>query len=221
MAPPTCVETWAITDTGSQRTYVTSCVKESLQLLTKQTESTHQDVWISWRARFNLWGSWPWPYHKGLWSFEGDHTSCLVYCTSLAYQPTNYSRNPYDHLLGIKLVDSADIEDVLEVDMLIGSDFYWSLVTGIVWWGRSGPMAVHTKLEWILSGPVDWQEASVYPTLTATHMLRIDTHPGWTEFGRPAETLLGVGVTPYYEGWAICLWQCCSAVFIRWSVVPS
>ena len=56
---------------------------------------------------------------------------------------------------GIELADSADIGDVLEVDMLIGSDFYWSLVTGRVRWGRIGPMAVHTKIGWILSGPVD------------------------------------------------------------------
>ena len=36
-------------------------------------------------------------------------------------------------------------------------------------------MAVHTKIGWILSGPVDQQETSVNLTLTA---LRIGTHPG-------------------------------------------
>ena len=38
-------------------------------------------------------------------------------------------------------------------------------------------MAVHTKIGWILSGPFDRQEVSVNLTLTATHALRIDTHP--------------------------------------------
>ena len=38
-------------------------------------------------------------------------------------------------------------------------------------------MAVHTKIGWILSGPVDQQEVSVNLTLTATHALRINTHP--------------------------------------------
>ena len=38
-------------------------------------------------------------------------------------------------------------------------------------------MAVHMKIGWILSGPVDRQEASVNFTLTATHTLRVDIHP--------------------------------------------
>ena len=38
-------------------------------------------------------------------------------------------------------------------------------------------MAIHIKVGWILSGPIDRQEVSVNLTLTATHALRIDTHP--------------------------------------------
>ena len=98
-------------------------------------------------------------------------------CNLLVSQPINYARDHYDHLLGIELADSADIGDVLEVDMLIGSDLYWSLVTRRVRRGRSGPMGVHTRIGWILSGPVDRQEVSVNLTLTATHALRINTHP--------------------------------------------
>ena len=98
-------------------------------------------------------------------------------CNLLVSQPINYARDHYDHLLGIELADSADIGDVLEVDMLIGSDLYWSLVTRRVRRERSGPMGVHTRIGWILSGPVDRQEVSVNLTLTATHALRINTHP--------------------------------------------
>ena len=98
-------------------------------------------------------------------------------CKPLTSQPINHARGLYDHPLGIDLVDYADIGDVLEVDMLIGYDFYWSLITGRVRWGTNGPMAVHTKVGWILLGPVDRLEVSVNLTLTATHALRIDTHP--------------------------------------------
>lgn len=80
----------------------------------------------------------------------------------------------YDHLVWLDLADSADIDDSLEVDVLIESDFYWSLVTGRVRWGRSRPTAIQTK---VLSGPVDQQETSVSLTLTATHTLKIDTYP--------------------------------------------
>ena len=121
-------------------------------------------------------------------------------CNLLVSQPINYSRDHYDHLMGIELADSADIGDVLDVDMLIGSDLYWSLVTHRVRQGRRGPMAVHTKIEWILSGPVDQQEVSVDLTLTTTHALRIDTHPVERDLDGPAETILGVGVTRYHEG---------------------
>ena len=82
-------------------------------------------------------------------------------CNLLVSQPINYARDHYDHLLGIELADSADLGYVLEVDMLIGSDLYWSLVTRRVRRGRSGPMGVHTRIGWILSGPVDRQEVSV------------------------------------------------------------
>ena len=62
-----------------------------------------------------------------------------------------------DHLLGLELADSADVSDVLEFDMLIGSDTYWDLVTGKIIRGRSGPTAIHTKVGWVLSGPADRQ----------------------------------------------------------------
>ena len=86
-------------------------------------------------------------------------------CNPLASQPINHCRDHDHHLLGIELADSADIGNVVEVDMLIGSDFYWSLVAGRVRWGRSGPMAVQTKIGWMLSGPVDRHEISVNLTM--------------------------------------------------------
>ena len=39
------------------------------------------------------------------------------------------------------------------MDVLIGSDYYWYLVTGaVVPKEYGGPTAIHTKLEWVLSG---------------------------------------------------------------------
>ncbi|ORU90924.1 MAG: hypothetical protein A6F71_08245 [Cycloclasticus sp. symbiont of Poecilosclerida sp. M] len=79
--------------------------------------------------------------------------------------------------MGLELADSADGEDVLEIDMLIGSDLYWSLVTGRVRRGSSGPMAIETKVGWVLSGPTGQQETTVNLAVTPTHALRIDTYP--------------------------------------------
>ena len=49
---------------------------------------------------------------------------------------------------------------------VIGSDYYWSLVTGEVCRGNSGPIAIHTKLGWVLSGPTSLRD------FITTHVLR-------------------------------------------------
>ena len=64
----------------------------------------------------------------------------------------------------------------MEVDILVGSDYYWELATGEVCRGSSGPIAIHTKLGWVLSGPtnsMDLPESSV--NLVTTHVLRVDS----------------------------------------------
>ena len=59
--------------------------------------------------------------------------------------------------------------------MLIGSDYYWELVTGRVIRGAQGPTAIHTKLGWVLSGPVPLMNSEQSATnIVSTHVLRID-----------------------------------------------
>lgn len=130
---PMCVKVRAIMVSGSQRTYVTSRVRDRLHLSMKRTES----------LRIKTFGS-----------TEGQDTASDVVltrdgrtlkltavvvpfiCSQLASQPISHSRECYDHLLGLELADSAEIEDFLEIYMLIGSDLYWNLVTGRVLWGN-------------------------------------------------------------------------------------
>jgi hypothetical protein len=178
MDPPSSIDTRAIMDSGSQRTYVTSRLRENLHLMTKQTESLHIKTFGSTKGHdatceavdFSL-------ITRGGETFKLTALVVPFICNPPTSQPINHARCHYDHLLEIDLADSANVGDVLEVNVPIGSDFYWSLVTGRVQRGRNGPMAVHTKVGWILPGPIDQQEVSVNLTLTATHALRIDTHP--------------------------------------------
>jgi hypothetical protein len=58
----------------------------------------------------------------------------------------------YPHLSNLQLAD--DREGHAPIDVLVGADQYWNLVTGGVTRGESGPAAIHTKLGWVLSGPV-------------------------------------------------------------------
>ena len=80
-------------------------------------------------------------------------------------------------MLGLELADSAEASDALEVDMLIGADVYWSLVTGKVIRGEGGPTAIQTKIGWLLSGPVEQQEVSVNLCSSCTHTLKIGSYP--------------------------------------------
>ena len=166
----------AILDSGSQRTYVTSQVRERLKLPTIATET----------IRIKTFGN-----------SEGYDKTCDIVnfgvriksgamleiaalvvpliCSPLTSQPITTSGECQEHLLGLELADSADSDDVLEVDVLIGSDWYWNLVTGRVIRGKSGPIAIHTKVGWILSGPAT-NPTTVNLTLSSpTHMLKIDT----------------------------------------------
>jgi len=40
-----------------------------------------------------------------------------------------------------------------EIDVLIGSDFYWSFMTDGIRQGKGGPTTINSKLGWLLSGP--------------------------------------------------------------------
>ena len=62
----------------------------------------------------------------------------------------------------------------LEVDVLIGSDYYWELSTGEVKRGATGPVAMGTRLGWVLSGPGPSIHTEIpIMSLTTTHTLTI------------------------------------------------
>ena len=50
------------------------------------------------------------------------------------------------------------------IDILVGSDFYWSVVTGEIIRTENGPIVVSSKLGWLVSGPVE-----VYDSSGSTH----------------------------------------------------
>ena len=74
---------------------------------------------------------------------------------------------------------------MMEVDVLIGSDHYWELATGEVRRGDSGPVAIKTRLGWVLSGMMpassQHQPSSASLSLISTHTLRIDGLPETTK----------------------------------------
>ena len=60
---------------------------------------------------------------------------------------------------------------------LVGSDYYWDLITGSTCKIEGGPTAVHTKLGCVLSGPIAADHSLTCVNLVTTHLLRADTPP--------------------------------------------
>ena len=102
---------------------------------------------------------------------EGGTTNVLfstvpLICEPLSCQPIVYTKQKYLHLAELELADSSWVGEELQIDVLIGSDHYWQLATGKVIQGQSGPTAIHTRLGWVLSGPV-WSAAEPHTAHTS------------------------------------------------------
>lgn len=65
-------------------------------------------------------------------------------CEPLTNQPIAFCQSEYDYLTHLKLADSCDKED-MPINILIGSDYYWQIVTNEVVRGKNGPTAVNTR----------------------------------------------------------------------------
>ena len=61
----------------------------------------------------------------------------------------------YSHLTYIELADNFTDHEASSIDVLIGSNYYWSVVNGELRKGESGPVAMNSIFGWLLSGPVD------------------------------------------------------------------
>ena len=67
-------------------------------------------------------------------------------CEPLVRQPISMCVSQHPHFSSLKLANSSDNVLNMPIDMLVGSDHYWQLVTRSFCRGASGPVAVHTKL---------------------------------------------------------------------------
>ena len=84
----------------------------------------------------------------------------------------------YEHLSGLELADSGINGSDVGVDLLIGSDHYWKIVTGTVVKGDDGPTAIETRLGWVLSGPAKEPREETMTNFISTgssHLLRVNS----------------------------------------------
>ena len=106
--------------------------------------------------------------------------SVPLICEPLTRHTLALAKNMYDHLSDFLLADYLTGTAPADVDILIGSDQYWQLLTGEVRRGDSGPMPIYTRLRWVLSGPVEGPTCdSELPVnlVSSTHVLRCASEP--------------------------------------------
>lgn len=179
-SPSNYKEIRAVLDGGSQRTYMSERVAKELNLPSKRIDKisiktfgdkegdqrTCEVVDFTLKTR----------YREDL---DMEALVTPVICDPLSQQPTKSARDKHQHLRGLKLADPNDVDDTLPVDLLIGADFYWSMVTGTIRRGRSGPTAIQTRVGWVLSGPTGEATATTTTNLifTSTHLLKVHTTP--------------------------------------------
>jgi len=162
-APHRSIEVRLLLNSGSQRSYLSEHVRRllELQLTGEQLLSI---------ANFGL-------NREQLQVYPIVEVPMI--CEPLVSQPIAICVAENRHLASLDLADFSDGEASLEVNVLIGSNYYWHLVTEGVSRGIHGPVAIHTKLGWVLSGPASTEGLTNCSTnLVTTHdLIRVDSQP--------------------------------------------
>ena len=177
--PGQSVDVRAVLDRGSQQSYATQRVKDALDLKAHGNQSMLVATFGSDQQKTQVCDI----VRIGVVTKEGldqelELLTIPFICQPLNPQPIDLCMTKYRHLSGLDLADYPNSESVMEVDLLIGSDHYWSLVTGETCRGDSGQVALRTRLGWVLSGMVPEQRSPL--SLLTTHVLRVDASPHHT-----------------------------------------
>ena len=176
--PENSKEVRILFDTGSQRSYITESVKKHLNLNAVSTETMiiktfgmegeGQQVCDVVKVGMNL---------KNRQTVDLLFLSVPLICEPISNQPTTFVYSKYNHLASLDLADCCNGGKSLEIDILIGADQYYQLVTGEVLHERNGLTAIHTRLGWVFSGPVSgMSQQDISTNLVITHALFVDAY---------------------------------------------
>ncbi|XP_068723841.1 uncharacterized protein [Montipora capricornis] len=166
-------------DSCSQRSYVTQAVKEKLQLPVVGRDSLLIKAFGESDARLRTCEI----VQVGIKTLCDTTVYIQAYvvpviCGPLTQQSTELTQSSYEHLRDLPLADRAG-GGVLAVSILVGADYYWSLMEGTLVRGAPWePVALATKLGFVLSGPTMVMCDNVHANtvnLTATHVLKVES----------------------------------------------
>lgn len=161
-------------DAGSQRSYVSNVVLQRLDLKPVKREVLHLNTFGENRFKRQNCGV----YKLNLENSRTGHgaeiqaVSFAVICSPLR---SDVSTN-YAHLDGLDLADFDQEESDDSIDVLVGADHYWDLVTGDIVRGEYGPTAINSKLGWLLYGPAESPTSSDESTTSNLILTQNDPH---------------------------------------------
>ena len=170
----------ALLDSGSQKSFISKRIRDVLKLTTKDTENLSIATFGKNESKITKVDCVEFSM-KGL--SNRDKILMKAYCVPticlpLCDQRIKYAKENFEHIKDLDLADTGEGE--LDVDLLIGSDFYWSVFSGTVLRGDGcGPVALESKVGWILSGSLQGNNVekryNVNLVGTPTHVVLIET----------------------------------------------
>ena len=124
-------------DTGSQRSYATAPVQRALRARKSRTGSLVVKAFGSERGERRVCDV----IHLQFAMSDDEPLVLPLVVVPHICDPVSVpidTSNYYKHLAELELADSVDVGSNLEIDILIGSDYYWDLVTDRVMKGDGG-----------------------------------------------------------------------------------
>ena len=190
-----CAKLRLLFDSGSQNSYISPQARELLKLETIHTEKLNIKT-FGGNENSNC-------LDAVKFAVKSDKRTENIYvnafvstiCKPLSGQAINLAVETYDHLKGLKLADSHSSNNETRVDILIGADHYWDFMTNDIRKGKFGPVAIYSKLGFILSGPIG-NGYSKFSGIVSTHSLKIATESGLDKKLDKFWDLESVGVLP-------------------------
>jgi hypothetical protein len=162
-------------DGGSQKSYLTQRVKDKLALTVDSKKYLSIAAFGSRKGRPKQCEV----VRLAVQTKRGDSQALEVFvvphiCDPITSEAAVTCVRTYSHLSQLDLADITP-DEAMEVDLLIGSDFYWEFVTGETVRGGEGPVAIKTTLGWVLSGPTGAAEPEKsIVSLVNAHTLRVE-----------------------------------------------
>ena len=116
--------------------------------------------------------------------------SFSIICTTL---PSITSTDNLPHLEGLQFADNPTSPGE-RIDVLIGSDFYWDFVSSDTRTADKGPIAIKSKLGWLLSSPI---ESAAVANLASSHLITVENWDDPTDL--PTDDQLTSALKQFWE----------------------